>query len=88
MSSVGVKLDENLMVKDEPSSGYVNYGDKVEYECKPGYRLVGSKVRKCTQNENHTAKWSCEEPRCEGKICSLMVKFVLLDIFQYRLKVC
>ena len=39
----------------------VSYGDKANYSCDYGYKLVGESVRKCL----HNGDWSGEKPKCE-----------------------
>ena len=42
---------------------YVTVGDKVEYNCFPGYKMKGSKQLFCTKN----GKWNGSKPICTGK---------------------
>ncbi|XP_015125055.1 locomotion-related protein Hikaru genki isoform X1 [Diachasma alloeum] len=44
-------------------------GQRAEFECPNGYRLVGSKVLNCQYN----GRWSSEVPRCELILCPEIV---------------
>ncbi|XP_059158281.1 uncharacterized protein LOC131942421 [Physella acuta] len=41
------------------------YGSRCQYGCDPGYRLVGSSVAECQENET----WSRPKPYCKEKVC-------------------
>ena len=43
------------------------FGDRVQYECNPGYNLTGNAVRVCGEN----GLWSGSEPFCKGKFAAI-----------------
>nr|XP_022902897.1 sushi, von Willebrand factor type A, EGF and pentraxin domain-containing protein 1-like isoform X2 [Onthophagus taurus] len=42
-----------------------SYQSEIKHICNPTYSLIGSSIRKCTDN----GTWSPEPPKCEGKRC-------------------
>ena len=65
----------------KPLNGHVHiestrYQGIARYECNPGYKLVGRKVRKCQDNGH----WSRTPPQCIGKTFlpfTIMLTFIL-----------
>ncbi|XP_063877551.1 sushi, von Willebrand factor type A, EGF and pentraxin domain-containing protein 1-like isoform X4 [Scylla paramamosain] len=44
------------------------YDTEVEYDCQPGYKLIGARRRRCTE----TGEWDAPEPICYEEYCSTL----------------
>lgn len=45
------------------------YGTEVEYDCRPGFKLLGAHRRRCSE----TGEWDIPEPRCYEQYCPELV---------------
>lgn len=46
-------------------SGYTKFGAIINYQCLPGYTIVGDNARRCEEN----GKWSGPDPSCQPVSC-------------------
>lgn len=44
------------------------YNTELEYDCQPGYKLIGARRRRCTE----TGEWDAPEPSCYEEYCSTL----------------
>ena len=55
--------DPGIPTNGERIGSGINAGNELNYECKPGFKLIGESKLVCQQD----GTWSDSPPRCDGK---------------------